>query len=71
MKTLITENQNLKQEIQKLKDLSSNNHVELKHKNPIAISSHLHEADLAMDRYYKKLRKENVKYAKQKQSKGK
>ena len=71
MKTLITENQILKQEIQKLKDLLSNNHVEFKYKNPIAINSHLHEADLAMDRYYKKLRKENKKYAKQKQSKGK
>ena len=75
MKILILENQNLKKEVQNLENLlnKTNNidsYIIPSTKNPHNIERHLREADEAMDRYNKKLRKETAKYAKQKQSKG-
>ena len=68
MKSLITENQKLKLEIQNLKKISNDKYVDSSI-NRTTMNNHLREADEAMDRFSKKLEKENKKYAKQKQSK--
>ena len=65
------ENKKLKQENLKLRNLLNKNEDEVITITSNSIYKHIREADEAMDRYTNKLIKENLKHAKQKQSKRK
>ena len=65
------ENKKLKQENQNLKNLLNKDSVEIITPRSNNIHNHMREADEAMNRYSDRIRKETLKYAKQKQSKRK